>query len=250
MLVYYTKLAILYVGYFNIGIVVSIYGLFRNPSKTRKFARICLGIIEKLLGLSFEIKGGEFINRDRAYIVISNHQHALDVITVLHVYNKFNNIVPVAKHSLKWFGPFGLALQLIGTVFVKRGECLEESIADLNSLVENAKETGTSVSIFPEGTRHLALDDGHGMLPFKKGAFHMAIEGGFPILPVVIAEYDFIDAKAKIFESSKVIVEVLKPVETLGLGKHNITILTEGIRKDMIDTFNRNRNKKYLIGIV
>lgn len=236
MLTYYTKNAIIYFGYFNTGLIVSCVGLFLNRKATRKIGRLCLGFLANLLGLSYEFKGAHLIENDRAYVIISNHQHAIDCIAMMQVYDHLNNIVVVAKHGLKWLGPFGLALQFLGTVFVRKGH-LEESLPDLTELVQTAKANGTSIYLFPEGSRHLSLEDKNAMLPFKKGAFHVAIEGNFPILPVVISEYYFIDPKAKRFSSSKVIVEALKPIETNGLSKDNINGLVERIRNDMIATF-------------
>lgn len=242
MLIYYTKKAILYVGYLHTGLIVSAIGLFCSRSRLRKIGRICFGLIGKLLGISYELRGGAWINSDTAYVVISNHQHAIDCIAMMEVYDKINNLVVVAKHSLKWMGPFGLALQFIGTVFVRPGH-LEESLTDLSYLVKTARANGTSIYMFPEGTRHLVAEDGNKMLPFKKGAFHVAIEGNFPILPVVISNYHFIDHKEKMFRSSKVIVEVLKPINTEGVSKDNINEFIDGIRNQMVTVFEKDKEK-------
>jgi len=243
MLVYYTKTTILYAGLFNSGLIVCCVGLFCSRKVTRKIGRFCLGLLANVLGLKYEMKGAKNIEKNRSYVIISNHQHAIDLMAMMQVYDHLNNLVVVAKHGLKWLGPFGLALQFIGTVFVRKGH-LKESLPILNNLTQTAKAEGTSVYLFPEGSRHLAQEDKNAMLPFKKGAFHVAIAGGYPILPVVISEYNFIDPKNKKFESAKVTLETLEPIETTGLRKEDINELIEKVRSNMIATFEKTRQVK------
>ena len=71
--------------------------------------------------------------------------------------------------------------------------------------------------IFPEGTRNRARD--LSMMPFKKGAFHMAIDAGMDILPIVISQYDFLDAAKSRFEPGRATVRALKPISVEGYGK-------------------------------
>lgn len=49
------------------------------------------------------------------------------------------------------------------------------------------KERGTSLWMFPEGTRSMRASSD--LLPFKKGAFHLAVQAGVPIVPVVCENY-------------------------------------------------------------
>jgi len=225
--------------------MLSVYGLFHNSYKTSRFAKVLLDPVGKLLNIQYTVKGQELIDKNRAYIVIVNHQHALDVVSMMQVWGMFKKIAAVAKHELKWAGTFGLATQLIGTVFVQRSK-KENATAALNKALKKAKDTETSLLIFPEGTRHLASSDGECMLPFKKGAFHMAIDAALPILPVVISEYDFIDPKKKRFGCSgerNVTITVLDPIETSELEKSDIDTLIKDTRNKMIDTFKEKTDK-------
>ena len=158
----------------------------------------------------------------------------------------FKKVAAIAKHELKWMGTFGMAAQLGGTVFVQRSK-KENATAALNKALKKAKDTETSLLIFPEGTRHLASSDGECMLPFKKGAFHMAIDAGLPILPVVISEYYFIDRKKKRFGSSgerSVTLTILDPIETSELQKSDIDNLVKDTRNKMIETFKQKNDNR------
>ena len=85
--VYYTKLAILYLGIVNFGNMLSIYGLFHTSFETNRFAKTALDPVGKLLNIKYQVKGGELINKNRAYIIIANHQHVLDMVSGMQVRN-------------------------------------------------------------------------------------------------------------------------------------------------------------------
>ena len=123
----------------------------------------------------------------------------------------------------------------------------EKAMSALNEALKKAKDTDTTLLIFPEGTRHLASSDGECMLPFKKGGFHMAVDAGLPILPIVISEYDFINRKKKTFGDAgnrDVTLTVLDPIETIELTKNDIYRIVESTRSEMINIFNAKKNKR------
>ena len=49
-----------------------------------------LTAIENLLLICIVVKGKDMIDKNRAYIVIVNHQHALDVVSVMQVCTDVN----------------------------------------------------------------------------------------------------------------------------------------------------------------
>ena len=136
----------------------------------------------------------------------------------------------IAKNELKYLGPFGLCLYLCGTIFLDRISG-EKSHKAINDASRKAKADGTSIWIFPEGTRNRKRDGS--MLPFKKGAFHMAVDNNMPILPVVISEYDFMDTKLWRFEPGHTTIKILEPIETDGYGKENMQELIDKTRNVM-----------------
>ena len=102
--IYYTKLILLYLGIINFGNMMSLYGLFHNSFETNRFAKTALDPIGKLLNIKYHVKGGEHINKNRAYIVIANHQHVLDMVTGMQVRNKiqFKIFFVSVKYYINW----------------------------------------------------------------------------------------------------------------------------------------------------
>jgi lysophosphatidate acyltransferase len=114
----------------------------------------------------------------------------------------------MVKSSLQYYGPFGVALTLMGCVFIDRSS--EAGRKAVNAAGRAAKARGYSIWLFPEGTRNESRD--FNLLPFKKGGFHVAVDAGMPILPVVVSQYDFYDvADREKGDSSKYKPPFLKP---------------------------------------
>jgi 1-acyl-sn-glycerol-3-phosphate acyltransferase len=131
-----------------------------------------------LSGTRLLIKGKEKIDRNRTYIVMSNHQSLFDVWALI-------GKIPlqlrwVVKAEIKKIPFFGLALERMGHIYIDRTK-IKNTIVSLNLAVCKIKE-GTSVVIFPEGTRS---KDGR-LLQFNNGGAVLAIRSGVPILPVTV----------------------------------------------------------------
>ncbi len=84
------------------------------------------------------------------------------------------------KKELKKIPGLGFGSQKVGHIFLDRSN----SRVAMESLNEAKRKlvNGTSVVIFPEGTRSKTGDMG----PFKRGAFKLAQELKLPVLPVTI----------------------------------------------------------------
>ena len=73
---------------------------------------------------------------------------------------------------------------------------------------------GTSILIFPEGTRSRTDD----MLPFKKGGFVMAIKAQAPIVPMAVqGARDAMQKGSLIVRPATLSIRVGEPIETAGL---------------------------------
>jgi 1-acyl-sn-glycerol-3-phosphate acyltransferase len=130
-------------------------------------------------GVKLDVEGGEWVDRTRSYIVISNHQSVLDIMAQLVAIP-----VPIrflAKKELFRIPLFAQAMRAVGVVEVDRqaGASIHEQI---NRDARKAVELGRSIIVYPEGTRSRS-----GRLKsFKKGGFTIAVSTGLPVLPVVV----------------------------------------------------------------
>ena len=90
------------------------------------------------------------------------------------------------------------------------------------------KEKGTSLVVFPEGTRS---SDGK-VHEFKKGGFVIAIKGDIPIIPVSVSGSRFILKKHTLKIDPGVIKIVFdKPIETSEYGQENKAKLIANIQQ-------------------
>ncbi len=131
-----------------------------------------------LTGTRLTVKGREKIERGEPYIVMSNHQSLFDVWALI-------GRIPlqirwIVKIELRKIPVFGYALERMGHIYIDRGNH-ENTYRGLDVAAERIKG-GTSVIIFPEGTRSR---DGR-LLRFKKGGAFLAIKAGVSILPVTV----------------------------------------------------------------
>lgn len=179
----------------------------------------------------FRLAGVGFVCRGPAagsgpYVVMANHHSMLDPLLLwqLPLHLRF-----VAKKELLWVPGLGLGMWITGHIFIDRGQ-REKAIASLRRAAEKIK-AGTSVLIFPEGTRSHGIPEP--LLPFKKGGFMLAIEAGVPILPVGIAGTAERLPKGAWFVkkgSGKVACLAGDPVPTQGLGPEDRDKLMEEVR--------------------
>lgn len=131
-----------------------------------------------LSGTRLTIKGKEKINTNLTHIVMSNHQSLFDVWALIGKIPL--QIRWIVKSEIRKIPIFGYTLERMGHIYVDR----KNRTAAYISLETASKKikNGTSVIIFPEGTRS---NDGH-LLKFRMGGIIMALKSGVPILPVTI----------------------------------------------------------------
>jgi 1-acyl-sn-glycerol-3-phosphate acyltransferase len=174
-------------------------------------------------GIAVESEGTENVDPRRACVFMSNHQSVLDIgalVLTLPVRWRF-----VAKRELTWIPLFGWAIWLGGHVIVDRGR-REKAIASLRRAAARIRD-GTSVIIFPEGTR----SETDRMRDFKSGGFHLALEARVPIVPVTISGSRRLTPKRSLrVESGRLKVTFGKPIETRGLRLEDREALKRSVR--------------------
>lgn len=158
-------------------------------------------------GITLAVKGEENLWSHRPAVFILNHQSNADFLIAAKLIRK--GARGVAKKELQKMPIVGQMLMASGTIFLDRTN-KEKSIEALRPAVESLK-TGTSVVIFPEGTRSYDYTLG----AFKKGAFHLAMQAGVPLVPIILKNaHDAMPRGTNIFRPTTVEVIVMPPIPT------------------------------------
>lgn len=127
---------------------------------------------------SCKVLGESHLDPLQSYVVVANHSSQFDIFA-LYGWLKLD-LKWVIKKELRKVPIIGAACAAMGHIFIDRKDRKGAS-AELKKARENLSP-GTSVMIFPEGTRS---DDGSLQL-FKAGGFVMAKDLGVPILPITV----------------------------------------------------------------
>ena len=113
----------------------------RNPVKTCNLWTYLTRKVSFLIGLRWNTIGQENLDRNRTYVIVCNHQTALDVIACSHIWESFDRCSMIVKKELKYIPILGLAGILSGYIFLNRGKS-DSSRNAINEAGKRAKESG------------------------------------------------------------------------------------------------------------
>jgi 1-acyl-sn-glycerol-3-phosphate acyltransferase len=152
-----------------------------------------------------KIEGREKADRKATYVIISNHQSILDILLINCLRYRFcwiSKIENMKRPVLGWY------LSMAKYITVDRGN--NESKEEMLEQAYNCLRDGTSIMMFPEGTRSVNGKIGF----FKRGAFQLAISAKKPILPVLVdGTGNVLPKHGLIFKAGyKIRIKVLDPV--------------------------------------
>ena len=161
----------------GLGIPAILAGLVdRRGELSWRIARSWGRVVLKAWGVRVVVRG----DAPRGPVIYAvNHGSVLDIPVIFaHLPGSFRI---VHKRSLYLIPLIGLYLYCSGHIGIDRSKAFRAR----KSLERAAQRIagGTSVAVFPEGTRSA---DGS-VRPFKKGSFVLAIEAGVPVIPVSLA---------------------------------------------------------------
>ena len=207
------------------GSLTAIFATLVNPHfASRVFGVTWARWLARLTPISVELAGSQNSNRNRSYIVVSNHQSMYDIFVVygwLALDLKW-----VMKKELRRVPGIGIGCEKAGHIFVDRRNpkaarrALEEALARLGD--------GIGILFFPEGTRSTSGK----LLPFKKGAFRTAIEQQLPILPVtLVGTRDILPNRTVALFPGRAKMIVHPCIETKGMDLSHIDELIDASRE-------------------
>lgn len=174
-----------------------------------KFYLNIVAILEKyILGLTYEVRGMEYIPKNSNYIVAAKHQSAYET---LKLHRLFGDPTIVLKKSLMQIPIFGFFLKKLDVIAINRGN-KEESI---NAIIDGAQRMSAQhrpIVIFPQGTR-VAVTDTPKEKPYKGGIVKIYRHANLPIIPVALNSGLFWARNSFIKKPGKVIFQFLAPIE-------------------------------------
>jgi 1-acyl-sn-glycerol-3-phosphate acyltransferase len=186
---------------------------------SRVWARIVLGG----LGVRTRVRGLELLPQGPAVYAV-NHASALDIPLVFAALPVDFRIIH--KRSLYWLPIVGWYLYLAGHIGVDRANPFRAR----KSLAAAARRVaaGTSVVVFPEGTR----SPDEGVRLFKRGSFVLALQAGVPVVPVSLTGVKRVaPAGILTLRPGEVRVRVHAPVPTAGRDASEAEALAEQVRQ-------------------
>lgn len=122
------------------------------------------------------LEGRKKIPWKRPVVMVANHRSLVDILALYKIRRPFKWTSKDENFRLPFIG---MVLSLTNSIRIKR-ESLRSG-AQFLSQAETEIAKGSSILLFPEGTRSKTLE----MRPFKEGAFLLAKKTGCGIIPIV-----------------------------------------------------------------
>jgi len=122
------------------------------------------------------LEGRNKIPWKRPVVMVANHRSLIDILALYKIRRPFKWTSKDENFRLPFIG---MVLSLTNSIRIKR-ESLRSGMQFLSQAEEEIAK-GSSILLFPEGTRSLTMD----MRPFKEGAFLLAKKTGCGVIPIV-----------------------------------------------------------------
>jgi 1-acyl-sn-glycerol-3-phosphate acyltransferase len=218
----YLALPLIVVYTVAFGVPAIVCGMLGLPRAVHGLARAWARANLWTLGIDVSVSGGENCPAGPA-VYAANHTSVVDTAVVFgHLPVDFKIL---HKRSLYLVPVVGQYLYAGGHIGIHRGsgfrarKGLEHAAARIRG--------GTSVVVFPEGTRRR----GDGVGAFKRGSFVLALEAGVPVVPLSIIGVKRVSFGALRVRAGKVRVVVHPPVPTAGRDAQHAATLAEEVRR-------------------
>jgi 1-acyl-sn-glycerol-3-phosphate acyltransferase len=178
-------------------------------------------------GIKVRVHGMENAATGEPHIFASNHVSWFDVPALARILPRYKF---VAKAELFKVPIFGRGMRAVGMIEIQR-ENRKAAFGAYDVAAERIR-SGSSVVVFPEGTRGHAYP----LRPFKKGPFVLAIAAGVPIVPIIVHGTIEIMPKGSWWVRPGTIdVHLLEPVSTTGVDYDHREALMQTVRTRMAD---------------
>jgi 1-acyl-sn-glycerol-3-phosphate acyltransferase len=174
--------------------------------------------------------GYEKLEAPTPRILAANHNSWFDVFALASTLPRY---AFVAKAELAKIPLWGASARATGQVFIERDN-RKAAFAVYEEAAKRIRE-GTTVVIFPEGTRGVDYRLRH----FKKGPFVLAIASQAPVFPVIIHGSIEVQKKGSTrIQANDIHVHVLDPIPTEGMTYDDRDVLAQKVHDAMSKALN------------
>lgn len=225
--------------YFIVSIPVQLFELilekFNMDARNKSSLAIVkwgLKVIGFISGVKLEVNGLDNIPDDQAVLFVGNHISFFDIIVTYPLMKRPTGYI--AKKEIKKVPFLSWWMYFVNCIFLDRKDPRQglKSVLEASEKIKN----GTSIFLFPEGTRS---KDGK-LAQFKDGGFKIATKAKAPIIPIGIqGTSDILENHFPIIKSGKVIVNFGKPVYTSEMSKAEQKSLPDLVREQVKELSNQ-----------
>ena len=202
----------------------------RNDRIASSMVHWIFNVILAISGTKVTVTGKEHIP-DEAVLYVGNHRSYFDIVAGYASIDGSCGFV--AKKELGKIPLLNTWMTTISCLLLDR-ENVKEGLKTILQGVEQVKN-GTSVWIFPEGTRSKE----EGMLEFKEGSMKIAEKSGCAIIPVAIkGADDVLEKHFPFIRPAHIQISFGEPIYPKQLSKEEKKFLGAGVRQkiqDMLD---------------
>lgn len=183
-------------------------------------------------GVKLDVEGKENIPKNENFIFVANHASQMDIPIIFTVIPR--PVYFLAKQELRKIPVFGLAMSVLGVIFVdrKNREKAKKSIQKAGEIIRS----GRDVITFPEGTRTKTGEIGL----FKKGSFAISKDAKVDLIPItIIGSRKIIPSGSFRIKSGKVFVKIGKPISHLDFNDKSTVDYANHVQRIITSNFDR-----------
>jgi len=200
-----------------------ILSAFVRPEKIDGLVRFFARNLVRLAGPRVSVKRHAGFDPNRTSFFIVNHVNLFDPFILYCAVPQFVRGLELESHFK--IPIYGVLMKRFGNVpvpDVRRPSDLKR----MWRMTKNSLEGGTSLIVFPEGSRTL---DGR-LGPFEDGGFRMAQQLGYPIVPVsIVGSFEFNRKDRWWLHPSHIVVHLHDTIETTGMKKEDVPELRDRV---------------------
>lgn len=217
-----------------IGYIISKINRGASQVYAATLVKFVFKVILFLSGTKTEVVGLENIPKDEAVLFVGNHRSYFDVVigyTLVPLKTGF-----VAKKEMNRILIIRQWMRLLRCPFLDRDN-IKEGLKTILRGIDYIKD-GTSIVIFPEGTRN----SGDGLMEFHTGSFKLAEKSGCKIIPMVQNNTDQIfEAHFPFIKRTHTRIEFLEPIDMTNMSRDEKKEIPSKVYNIILENYNKHQ---------